>query len=182
MAAPNDAERDLSQLRSMGLPGGDAIYIFTSVTCPHCADFHKNILPEIIKKYAKSGRAQVFFVDAGSDLAITASMLARCLPMDKSEKFMSQVFQNQSEWLLQDKADDKLIKYAVAAGMTTREAQKCLANFDLKTTIQDQWVNLSKLYDAKYLPTVAVRRGNIVKTYTGSDKAAVLNGMEYDFQ
>ena len=183
MAATKTAERDLTQLRSIGLAGGDSIYIFTSARCPHCADFHKDILPEIIKKYAKTGRAKVFFVDDASDSeAINASMLARCLPIDKSEDFLTQVFKHQSDWLRQSNSRDKLMKYAVTAGLTKQEAQNCLANFELRTAMQDQWMNLSKLYNVLYLPTVVVRRGNSVKTYTGANKAAVLNGMEYDFQ
>ena len=183
MAETGDTQRDLTQLRTIGLPGGDSIYIFTSTVCPHCADFHRDILPDIIEKYAKSGKAQVFLVDDASDSeAVHASMLARCLPPNKSETFMTQVFKHQSDWVRQNNSLEKLIKYAIAAGLTQREAQRCLADFDLKTTMQDQWVNLSRLYKVHYLPTVAVRRGNSVRTYTGANKAAVLNGMEHDFQ
>jgi len=184
MAAMNTTG-DLTRLRAIGLPSETSIYVFTSVECPHCADFHQNILPEIVKKYAKSGRAQILLVDSASSSspdATKASMLARCLPADKSEKFMAHVFNHQSEWVRQKDATEKLTRYAVTAGLTQNEAKKCLSDFNLKSAISDQWNNLAKLYHVLYLPTVAVRRGNIVRTYTGANKDAVLNGMEHDFQ
>ena len=32
------------------------IKIFSSLTCPHCADFHMKVVPEIKKEYVKSGK------------------------------------------------------------------------------------------------------------------------------
>jgi len=182
MAATDVGERDFTRLRTIGLPGEASIYIFTSAGCPHCATFHRNILPEVIKKYSDTGRAQIFLVDdASTSPALEVSMLARCLPEDKSEIFMTKVFENQSEWIKQKDMMDRLIRYAVTAGMTKRQVQQCLSDANLRIAIQDQWANLSHLYHIEYLPTIAVRRGNSVRTYTGANKA-VLNGMEFDFQ
>ena len=174
--------RDLTRLRTIGYPGGDSIYIFTSATCPHCATFHRDVLPSLINKYATTGKAQIFFVDdSAATPAIEASMLARCMPEEKSEPFMTKVFENQREWSQTKNATDKLIKYATSLGLTRKEAQQCLANSDLRVTMRDQWANLSNLYHILFLPTVAFRRGNEVKTYTGANRTAVLNGIAHDF-
>ena len=39
------------------------IKIFSSLTCPHCANFHNNVVPEIKKEYIKTGKVQLIFID-----------------------------------------------------------------------------------------------------------------------
>ena len=39
------------------------IKIFSSLTCPHCANFHMKIVPEINEKYVESGKVQLIFID-----------------------------------------------------------------------------------------------------------------------
>ena len=39
------------------------IKIFSSLTCPHCANFHINVVPKIKEKYVRSGKVQLIFID-----------------------------------------------------------------------------------------------------------------------
>ena len=45
------------------------IKIFSSLTCPHCANFHINVVPEIKKEYIDSGKVQLIFIDFPLDQA-----------------------------------------------------------------------------------------------------------------
>jgi len=182
LAATGDEERDLTKLRTLGFPGGDSVYIFTSAVCPHCATFHREVLPALIDKYVTSGKGQIFFVDdTDTSPALEASMLARCLPMKQSEQFMTKVFTKQRDWIGQKDAIDRLIRYAVTSGFTRKQAQKCVADIELQRSMKNQWTNLARVYNIRYFPTVAVRRGDIVKTYTGANKNILLKGIELDF-
>ena len=52
------------------------IKIFSSLTCPHCADFHTKIVPELKKNYVETGKVQLIFVDFPLDqAALNASIL-----------------------------------------------------------------------------------------------------------
>ena len=38
------------------------IKIFSSLTCPHCANFHINVVPKIKEKYIETGNVQLIFI------------------------------------------------------------------------------------------------------------------------
>ena len=39
------------------------IKIYSSFTCPHCANFHFKVIPDIIKEYVERGKVQLIFID-----------------------------------------------------------------------------------------------------------------------
>ena len=45
------------------------IKVFSSLTCPHCANFHINVIPKIKKEYIKTGKVQLIFIDFPLDQA-----------------------------------------------------------------------------------------------------------------
>ena len=60
------------------------IKIFSSLTCPHFANFHIKIVPEIKKNYVESGKVQLIFIDFPLDqAAFNASKLLHCLDQKK---------------------------------------------------------------------------------------------------
>ena len=57
-----------------------SVKVFSSLTCPHCANFHINVVPEIKKEYIDSGKVQIIFIDFPLDqAAFNASKLLHCL-------------------------------------------------------------------------------------------------------
>ena len=56
------------------------IKVFSSLTCPHCANFHIEVVSKLKKMYINSGKVQLIFVDFPLDLAaFNASKLLHCL-------------------------------------------------------------------------------------------------------
>ena len=75
------------------------IKIFSSLTCPHCANFHMEVIPEIEKNYVKFGKVQLIFLDFPLDLAsLNASKLLHCLDKKKQIKFLGTIYENQAKW------------------------------------------------------------------------------------
>ena len=75
------------------------IKIFSSLTCPHCASFHINVLPKINKNYVKSGKVQLIFIDFPLDqVAFNASKLLHCLEQKNQITFLDDIYEKQSEW------------------------------------------------------------------------------------
>lgn len=65
------------------------IKIFSSLTCPHCANFHIKVIPEIEKNYVKSGKVQLILIDFPLDqVAFNASKLLHCLDAKKTNKIL----------------------------------------------------------------------------------------------
>ena len=75
------------------------IKIFSSLTCPHCASFHINVISKIKKEYVKSGKVQLIFIDFPLDqAAFNASKLLHCCEQKKQINFLDTIYENQSKW------------------------------------------------------------------------------------
>ena len=75
------------------------IKVFSSLTCPHCASFHLNVLPEIKKRYVDSGKVQLIFIDFPLDkAAFHASILLNCADRGKQISLLDDIYKSQSEW------------------------------------------------------------------------------------
>ena len=69
------------------------IKIFSSLTCPHCASFHIEVLPEIKKEYVDTGKAQIIFIDFPLDIAaFNDSKLLHCLDQKKQITFLDTIY------------------------------------------------------------------------------------------
>ena len=45
------------------------IKVFSSLTCPHCADFHLNVMPKLLEKYVLSEKVLIKLMDFPLDLS-----------------------------------------------------------------------------------------------------------------
>ena len=83
--------------------GSDAaivkIKVFSSLTCPHCANFHMKIIPEIKKEYIDKGKVQIIFIDFPLDqAAFNASKILHCLDKKKQVTFLDILYETQVKW------------------------------------------------------------------------------------
>ena len=76
-----------------------AIVEYSSLTCPHCADFHRDVLPQIQQEYIDKGPVRYVPRDFPLDrLAMVAAMTARCVPADRYFGFLDMLFRDQQTW------------------------------------------------------------------------------------
>ena len=106
------------------------IKIFSSLTCPHCANFHTKIVPEIKKKYVESGKVQLIFIDFPLDqAALNASKLLHCLDQKKQIVFLDTIYENQDEWTAGSnisEINNNLRKIVKILGISPARFDKCL--------------------------------------------------------
>ena len=75
------------------------IKVFSSLTCPHCANFHMNVVPKL-KKYVDSGKVKIIFIDFPLDkAAFNASKLLHCLDKKKQISFLDKIYKDQEKWI-----------------------------------------------------------------------------------
>ena len=75
------------------------IKVFSSLTCPHCANFHMKVVSKIKENYVESGKVQLIFIDFPLDqAAFNASKLLHCLDKKKQITFLDTIYKNQNEW------------------------------------------------------------------------------------
>ena len=153
------------------------IYVFSSLTCPHCATFHKNVMPKIKEKYVDTNKAQLVYVDMPYDpMAMTGFTISRCMPADKYESFMNLMFENQMLWYNSEKPREIMTRFATMLGGVAKEdVDKCLNNTELKKKIIEQRTNLAELYGVTGMPTVVYAKGTQSQKIEGADEMAILS-------
>jgi protein-disulfide isomerase len=136
------------------------IKIFSSLTCPHCAKFHMNIVPAIEKEYIESGKVQLIFIDFPLDqAAFNASKLLQCSNQNSQLKLMDQIYQKQAEWTIGSTIDDvnkNLKKIAKDLGISSSDFEKCLINEDISDKILNGRIDAHRKYSINSTPTIII--------------------------
>jgi protein-disulfide isomerase len=115
-----------------------------SLTCSHCAEFQKDTFPQVKKDLIDSGKVRYVWHDYPLDqVALTAAMVARALPPERYEPFITTLLLTQDRWAFARgvNSTEELAKLAALAGMTRATFDATIADADLKKailTIQDQ--------------------------------------------
>lgn len=111
--------------RVIGRPDAPVTVIeYFSLTCGHCAAFHRDTWPRVKSQLVDTGRVKMIWRDFPLDqVALNAAQVARALPADRYEGFISTLFQTQDRWAFNRNSDPRteLARIAALAGMS-REA------------------------------------------------------------
>ena len=125
--------QDLSQpgpLGDVALGPADAkvtIIEYASLTCSHCARFHKETFPELKKRYIDTGKVRFILREFPLDpLATAGFMLARCDGEAKYYPITDLLFEQQRTWAFTDKPLDALQAAMRQAGFSKEKFEACL--------------------------------------------------------
>ena len=133
-----DADPRLAD-RAMG--PADAKVVVTewfSMTCSHCADFQKNTFPTVKAKLIDTGRIRYVWRDFPLDkIALAAAMVARALPAERYEPFISTLLATQDRWAFARNVNpmEELAKLAALAGLPRRVFDETLNDTKLQSAI-----------------------------------------------
>ncbi|BBK34560.1 hypothetical protein STHU_51940 [Allostella humosa] len=109
---------------------------YASLTCSHCAAFHKDTLPSLKQNWIDTGKAKLVFRDFPLDgLALRASMMARCLPQERYFPVVDVLFKNQEGW---SRARDPLAALSATgrlSGLSQDGFDACMKNEELQKAI-----------------------------------------------
>jgi protein-disulfide isomerase len=110
---------------------------YASITCPHCANFHTNVLPTIKEKYITPGKVRYVFREFPTppvELATAGHLLARCAGGEKRDQVIDALMRGQMDIVTQAQgpsgAKQALLNVAVSAGMNEAQFDACMANQD----------------------------------------------------
>ncbi len=136
------------------------IKIFSSLTCPHCASFHVNVVPKIKKKYVDSDRVQLIFIDFPLDqIAFNASKLLHCLDKEKQISFLDTIYETQNKWTIGSNLNDinkNLEKIVKNLGITSIQFEECLINEDISDKILNARIDAHRKYSVESTPTIII--------------------------
>jgi protein-disulfide isomerase len=136
------------------------IKVFSSFTCPHCANFHINVVPEINKAYIETGKVQLIFIDFPLDqVAFNAAKLVHCVNKNKQILLLDTIYETQNEWTNGSNVNEinqKLKKIANKFGIDSSQFDKCLSNESVGDKILNGRIEAHKKYSIDSTPTVII--------------------------
>ena len=136
------------------------IKIFSSLTCPHCANFHVNVLPKIKKKYVDPGKVQLIFIDFPLDqMAFDASKLLHCLERKKQITFLDKIYENQNKWtsgLNINEINNNLKEIVDVLGINSSQFDKCINNDVIANKIINARIDGQRKYSIDSTPTIII--------------------------
>lgn len=102
---------------------------YSSLTCPHCAAFHADTLPQIKADWIEEGKAKLIYRHFPLDaLALRAAAVANCIEGDRYFAFLDVLFSNQQRWTRSDDPLAALGKLAALAGVGEERFQTCVGD------------------------------------------------------
>jgi len=138
---------------------------YASMSCSHCASFHKNTLPDIKKEYIDTGKVRMVFRDYPFNYpALLGSMMMRCISSDVRYDYMNALYQLQNSWVNKDPKISKkeLYKIMQSGGMTKDEFNACYSNLDNENLILEGVMAAQKDLNIKSTPSFIVN-GNLIE-------------------
>jgi protein-disulfide isomerase len=128
-------------LPEMSIGKADApvtIIEYSSLSCPHCAAFHRDILPTLKSEYIDPGKARYVVREFPlNESALAGSVIARCLDPSRYFAFVDLLFSKQSDWAFKQDALTPLKDLAKQTGMTSEDFDKCIDDEALQKKILD---------------------------------------------
>ena len=102
---------------------------YASLSCPHCAKFHTQTLPELKTQYIDTGKVRLVYRDYPLEkYALAAAAVAHCAPGDRYFAMIDLFFQNQDEWAHDADPRAAITRLAAVAGMDKAAVDACLAD------------------------------------------------------
>jgi len=130
---------------------------YSSLTCPHCADFHTKTLPQIKKTYIETGKVKMIIRDFPLDgPAYAAAMMARCGKPEQRVKFIDVLFANQESWSRSADPKSALARIGKLGGLGQADFDRCINDKSLFEGIQKLQLEAETKYDVKATPTFIV--------------------------
>lgn len=159
--------------RILGNPDAPITIIeYASMSCPHCAHFDQDVLPQIKKKWIDTGKAKLILRDFPLDeQALKGAMLARCAPPDRFYAFVNALFADQPQWVLAPDYQKALVRMAELGGMNAKTANACLNNKTLEDAIAKERLVAAKDLGVDATPTFFVNG----KKFTGEPSVAAFS-------
>lgn len=130
---------------------------FSSLTCGHCGNFHRETLPKLKKAYIDTGKLRLVMRDFPLDrLALAGALVAHCAGPERYLGFIEVLFHSQATWAASKDPLKELEKLARLGGMSADAFNTCLADQSLAAAIRDRADADGKAYNIDATPTFRI--------------------------
>ena len=144
------------------------IIAFESLTCSHCANFHKDVFPELKKEYLDTGLAKIEFRHFPLDAAaFNASKVSQC-KNDGDSAILNSLYSNQQKWVKGSsvqEANENLQKFLTSEGFDIN-FDECINNKEIEDFVLNDRIDGAKNFKVNSTPTIVINDKKFEKTLT----------------
>ena len=143
-----------------------SIIAFESLTCSHCANFHKDVYPLLKKEYLDTGLAKIEFRHFPLDIAaFNASKVAQCRN-DGEAEILESLYANQQKWVKGssvEEANINLKKFLSTEGFNI-DFESCINNKKIEDFVLNDRIDGAKNFKVNATPTIIINNEKFDKT------------------
>ncbi len=144
------------------------VKVFSSLTCPHCANFHNNIFEKLKEKYIDKNLVRFEHHGFPLDLAaLNAEIIVRChTNVDLKFQLLGDIYKKQSKWAIGSDIDNinkSIMKIGLNSGLDSAKMNECLKNENVQNQILNERIEAQKKYNIQSTPTIFINE----KKYEG---------------
>ena len=144
------------------------IKVFSSLTCPHCANFHNKIFEKLKVEYIDTKKVK--FEHHGFPLDMAAlnaeKVLRSVADGEKSFQFLTEIYKKQDQWAVGSdikKINEKLKKIGLDFGLNAKLIDESIEDKKIEEQILNERINAQKKYNITSTPTIYINK----KKYEG---------------
>ncbi len=162
----SDVNADTNRLVSGEIDAKITIIAYESLTCSHCASFHKDIYPLLKKDFLDTGLAKIEFRHFPLDIAaFNAAKVTQC-KNDQGLEIMESLYLNQREWIKGSTINDinnNLKKYLKKAGFKV-DFEKCIKDKKIENFVLNDRIEGAKNFEINATPTIIINNKKFEKS------------------
>jgi protein-disulfide isomerase len=168
------------QVLEMVLGDADApveVIEYASFTCPHCASFHRNTLPQIKANYIDTGQVRFVSREVYFDrFGLWAGMVARCAGPERYFGIVDIIYERQAEWTRGSPGEvaDSLRQIGRVAGLSNDQLEACLTDADMAQAMIENYEANMAVHDIPGTPHFVID-GEMHANMSYADFAEILD-------
>ena len=147
------------------------VKVFSSLTCPHCASFHKNVFEDLKKEYIDKGLVKFEHHSFPLDLAaLNAEIIIRChTDINKEFQLLGEIYEKQNQWAVGsdiNNINESIKKVGSNSGLSENKMNDCLNDENSQNQILNERIEAQKKYKIQSTPSIFIND----KQYDGDHK------------
>jgi len=155
---PENLKAEIKPISEGNVDAKIKIIVFESLTCSHCANFHKNVYPSLKENFIDKGHVYIEFKNFPLDMAaMNASKIAHCRN-DGNSEILHYLFDNQKQWV-RGKTIEELnqnIKKFIEKSDFNLDVELCLNNKEAEDHILEDRIEGVKKFKIDATPTLII--------------------------
>jgi len=150
---------------------------YASFTCPHCATFHQNVLPQLKADYIDNGQVRLIYREVYFDrFGLWAGLVARCAGPDRYFGITDLIYEQQRQWTQGAPAEvaEGLRRIGRTVGLSNEQLDTCLTDANTAQAMLDTYEANMEEHDISGTPAFVID-GELYSNMSYADMSAIID-------